>query len=86
MTANVLSPEEIKMTLDNLRENQERLRVDYNERIDKLEAKVDKILDKLEELPNSYITRVEFDSFKEKLKNLEEGRNKLIWIVITAII
>ena len=43
-------------------------------------------LEKLEELPNSYITRIEFDSFKEKLKSLEEGRNKLIWIVITAII
>ena len=83
---NTLTPEEIKMCLDTLKENQERLRADYNERIDKLEAKVDKILEKLDTLPNMYITRAEFDGFKEKLKGLEEDRKKLIWIIITAVI
>ena len=38
-----------------------------DERIDKLEAKVDKILEKLDALPNMYITRAEFDGFKEKI-------------------
>lgn len=81
-----LTNDQIEIMLSNLEKNQQTLRADYNERIDKLEAKVDKILEKLDALPTMYITRAEFDGFKEKLKGLEEDRKKLIRIVITAII
>lgn len=81
-----LTNDQIEIMLSNLEKNQQTLRADYNERIDKLEAKVDKILEKLETLPNMYITRAEFDGFKEKLKGLEEDRKKLIRIIITAVV
>lgn len=91
---NVLTPEEIKMSLEMLRENQENLRQNYNWRIDKLEKRFDdgfesirqEIKSQTAEMQQTFVSRVEFQYTQDKLKQLEEDRKKLVWIVITAVI
>lgn len=81
-----LSQDTIEIMLEQLKNNQEDLRKDYIERIDDLSKKMDKILEKVDNLPQQFVTRVEYDFVKEKISSLEEGRKKIIWIIITAVV
>lgn len=89
-----LTPEEIKMSLDSLKENQERIKVEYNERIDKLENKFDQQFESIRqeikeqtlEMQKTFVSRVEYKYMEDKMKNLEEDRKKLVWLVITAVV
>lgn len=38
------------------------------------------------EMQQAFVSRVEFQYTQDKLKQLEEDREKLVWIVITAIV
>ena len=81
-----LSQGTIEIMLEQLKTNQEELRKDYIARIDDLSKKMDKILEKVDNLPQQFVTRVEYDFVKEKISSLEEGRKKIIWIIITAVV
>lgn len=81
-----LSQDTIEIMLEQLKTNQEELRKDYIARIDDLSKKMDKILEKVDNLPQQFVTRVEYDFVKEKISSLEEGRKKIIWIIITAVV
>jgi nitrogen regulatory protein PII len=96
-----LSNEMIEKMLDDLKENQEQMRKEYNERIDKVDTKIEKIDYKLDqcietikkeikeqtsEQNKTFVSRVEFQYTQDKIKQLEEGKNKLVRIVITAVI
>lgn len=89
-----LTPEEIKMCLDTLKENQERIKVEYNDRIDKLENKFDQQFESIRqeikeqtlEMQKTFVSRVEYKYMEDKMKTLEEDRKKLVWLVITAVV
>lgn len=89
-----LSNETIEMMLNELKQNQEELRKDYNGRIDKLEHKVEQWFESIKqeikeqtvEQAKTFVSRVEFEFTQEKIKALEEDRKKLVWIVLTAVI
>lgn len=81
-----LNDEWISMALETLRKNQELMREDYSKQIDALNVKVDKILEKIDALPTQFVTRVEFDNAKEKIHAMEDKWNKIMWIIITAVI
>ena len=72
--------------LKQLEKNQEELKKDYTKKIDKLEGKLDKVLEKLDNLPSQYITRVEFENCREKVKAMEDNWKKILRIVITAVL
>lgn len=81
-----LNDDWISMALEALRKNQENMREEYSKQIDVLTAKVDKILEKIDSLPTQFVTRVEFQFIQNKIADLEEGRKKIIWIIITAVV
>ena len=89
-----LDAKSIDIMLKNLEKNQSELKKDYSERIDKLEEKFDdgfesirqEIKSQTAEMQQTFVSRVEFQYTQDKLKQLEEDRKKLVWIVITAII
>jgi len=89
-----LDAKSIDIMLKNLEKNQSELKKDYSERIDKLEEKFDdgfesirqEIKSQTAEMQHTFVSRVEFQYTQDKLKQLEEDRKKLVWIVITAII
>ena len=89
-----LDAKSIDIMLKNLEKNQSLLRADYTERIDKLEKKFDdgfesirqEIKSQTAEMQQTFVSRVEFQYTQDKLKQLEEDRKKLVWIVITAVI
>jgi phage host-nuclease inhibitor protein Gam len=84
-----LTPEEIKMCLDTLKENQERIKVEYNDRIDKLENKFDQQFESIRqeikeqtlEMQKTFVSRVEFQYTQDKLKQLEEDRQFRLRVV-----
>lgn len=89
-----LDAKTIDVMIKQLGQNQATLKADYNSRIDKLEERVDKQFDSLRleikqqtaEMQRTFVSRVEFQYTQDKLKQLEEDRKKLVWIVITAIV
>ena len=89
-----LDAKSIDIMLKNLEKNQSELKKDYSERIDKLEKKFDdgfesirqEIKSQTAEMQQAFVSRVEFQYTQDKLKQLEEDRKKLVWIVITAIV
>lgn len=89
-----LDAKSIDIMLKNLEKNQSLLRADYTERIDKLEKKFDdgfesirqEIKSQTAEMQQTFVSRVEFQYTQDKLKQLEEDRKKLVWIVLTAVI
>lgn len=89
-----LDAKSIDIMLKNLEKNQSLLRADYTERIDKLEKKFDdgfesirqEIKSQTAEMQQTFVSRVEFQYTQDKLKQLEEDRKKLVWIVITAVV
>ena len=89
-----LDAKSIDIMLKNLERNQEMLRADYSERIDKLEKRFDdgfesirqEIKSQTAEMQQTFVSRVEFQYTQDKLKQLEEDRKKLVWIVITAVV
>lgn len=89
-----LDAKSIDIMLKNLEKNQSLLRYDYTERIDKLEKKFDdgfesirqEIKSQTAEMQQTFVSRVEFQYTQDKLKQLEEDRKKLVWIVITAVV
>ena len=81
-----LQLETLEIMLNDLKKNQETMREDYSKQIEQLDGKIDKILDKLENLPSQYITRTEFDNCKEKVQHMEDNRRKIIRIIVTAVI
>lgn len=89
-----LDAKSIDIMLKNLEKNQSLLRTDYTERIDKLEKKFDdgfesirqEIKSQTAEMQQTFVSRVEFQYTQDKLKQLEEDRKKLVWIVLTAVI
>ena len=89
-----LDAKSIDIMLKNLEKNQSLLRADYTEKIDKLEKKFDdgfesirqEIKSQTAEMQQTFVSRVEFQYTQDKLKQLEEDRKKLVWIVITAIV
>lgn len=89
-----LDAKSIDIMLKNLEKNQSELKKDYSERIDKLEKKFDdgfesirqEIKSQTAEMQQTFVSRVEFQYTQDKLKQLEEDRKKLVWIVITAVI
>lgn len=81
-----LQLETLEIMLNELKNNQQTMREEYTKQIEQLDGKIDKVLDKLENLPSQYITRTEFDGFKEKIQTLEDDRKKIIRIIITAVI
>ena len=89
-----LDAKSIDIMLKNLEKNQSELKKDYSERIDKLEKKFDdgfesirqEIKSQTAEMQQTFVSRVEFQYTQDKLKQLEEDRKKLVWIVITAVV
>ena len=89
-----LDAKSIDIMLKNLERNQEMLRADYSERIDKLEKRFDdgfesirqEIKSQTAEMQQTFVSRIEFQYTQDKLKQLEEDRKKLVWIVITAVV
>lgn len=89
-----LSNESIEMMLNDLKENQAEMRKEYNERISKLEDKLDSWIESIKqeikeqtiEQNKTFVSRVEFQYTQDKIKTLEEDRKKLVRIVITAVI
>lgn len=89
-----LDAKSIDIMLKNLERNQSELKKDYSERIDKLEKRFDdgfesirqEIKSQTAEMQQTFVSRVEFQYTQDKLKQLEEDRKKLVWIVITAVI
>ena len=89
-----LSNEMIEKMLSDLKENQNEMRKEYNDRIDKLENKFDSWIESIRqeikeqtiEQNKTFVSRVEFQYTQDKLKQLEEDRKKLVWIVITAVV
>lgn len=89
-----LDAKSIDIMLKNLEKNQSELKKDYTERIDKLEKKFDdgfesirqEIKSQTAEMQQTFVSRVEFQYTQDKLKQLEEDRKKLVWIVITAVV
>ena len=89
-----LDAKSIDIMLKNLEKNQSELKNDYSERIDKLEEKFDdgfesirqEIKSQTAEMQQTFVSRVEFQYTQDKLKQLEEDRKKLVWIVITAVV
>lgn len=89
-----LSNEMVEKMLNDLKENQVEMRKEYNDRIDKLENKLDSWIESIRqeikeqtiEQNKTFVSRVEFQYTQDKIKQLEEGRNKLIRIIITAVI
>ena len=81
-----LQLETLEIMLNDLKKNQETMREDYSKQIEQLDGKIDKILDKLENLPSQYITRTEFENCKEKVQHMEDNRRKIIRIIVTAVI
>ena len=89
-----LDAKSIDIMLKNLEQNQSLLRADYTAKIDKLEKKFDdgfesirqEIKSQTAEMQQTFVSRVEFQYTQDKLKQLEEDRKKLVWIVITAIV
>jgi len=81
-----LPNETIEVMLEQLKKNQEDLKEDYSKKIDLLGEKIDKLSEKIDNLPQNYVTRGEFDYCKDKIKTMEDRRNKIIWIIITAVI
>lgn len=69
-----LSPDIIETMLQQLKENQEELKKDYNSRIDKLEIKIESMFDKIERKYDEYVTKTEFKYQEEKIKTLEEQK------------
>ena len=78
--------ETIEVMLEQLKKNQEDLKEDYSKKIDLLGEKIDKLSEKIDNLPQNYVTRWEFDYCKDKIKTMEDRWNKIIWIIITAVI
>lgn len=84
----------IEKMLSDLKENQNEMRKEYNDRIDKLENKFDSWIESIRqeikeqtiEQNKTFVSRVEFQYTQDKIKQLEEDRKKLVWIVITAVI
>lgn len=89
-----LDAKSIDIMLKNLEKNQSELKKDYSERIDKLEKKFDdgfesirqEIKSQTSEIQQTFVSRVEFQYTQDKLKQLEEDRKKLVWIVIMAVV
>ena len=81
-----LPNETIEVMLEQLKKNQEDLKEDYSKKIDLLGEKIDKLSEKIDNLPQNYVTRGEFDYCKDKIKTMEDRWNKIIWIIITAVI
>jgi len=81
-----LPNETIEVMLEQLKKNQEDLKEDYSKKIDLLGEKIDKLSEKIDNLPQNYVTRWEFDYCKDKIKTMEDRWNKIIWIIITAVI
>jgi len=81
-----LPNETIEVMLEQLKKNQEDLKEDYTKKIDLLGEKIDKLSEKIDNLPQNYVTRGEFDYCKDKIKTMEDRWNKIIWIIITAVI
>lgn len=89
-----LDAKSIDIMLKNLEKNQSELKKDYSERIDKLEKKFDdgfesirqEIKSQTAEMQQTFVSRIEFQYTQDKLKQLEEDRKKLVWIVITTVI
>jgi len=89
-----LDAKSIDIMLKNLEKNQSELKKDYSERIDKLEEKFDdgfesirqEIKSQTAEMQHTFVSRIEFQYTQDKLKQLEEDRKKLVWIVITAVV
>ena len=84
----------VEKMLSDLKENQNEMRKEYNDRIDKLENKFDSWIESIRqeikeqtiEQNKTFVSRVEFQYTQDKIKQLEEDRKKLVWIVITAVI
>lgn len=81
-----LPNETIEVMLEQLKKNQEDLKEDCSKKIDLLGEKIDKLSEKIDNLPQNYVTRWEFDYCKDKIKTMEDRWNKIIWIIITAVI
>jgi len=81
-----LTPDVIAMKLELLEQWQTALKEDYTKKFEELWSKIDKLSEKLDNLPQNYVTRVEFDSAKEKIHAIEDKRNKIMWIIITAVV
>lgn len=81
-----LQLETLEVMLTDLKKNQETMREEYTKQIEQLDGKIDRILDKLENLPTQYITRTEFENTKEKVQHMEDNRRKIIRIIVTAVI
>jgi len=81
-----LSNETLEIMLNDLKKNQQELKEDYTKKFEDLGAKIDRLTEKIDSLPNNYVTRGEFDYCKDKVKAMEERWNKIIWIIITAVI
>ena len=81
-----LSPDAIEMKLDQLEKNQQDLREGYTRKFEELGAKIDKLAEKIDNLPTQFVTRGEFEYCKDKVKSMEENRKKIIWIILTAVI
>ena len=81
-----LPNETIEVMLEQLKKTQEDLKEDYSKKIDLLGEKIDKLSEKIDNLPQNYVTRWEFDYCKDKIKTMEDRWNKIIWIIITAVI
>lgn len=81
-----LSNETLEMMLNDLKRNQQELKEDYTKKFEDLWNKIDRLSEKIDSLPNNYVARGEFDYCKDKVKTMEERWNKIVWILITAII
>ena len=81
-----LTPDVIAMKLELLEQWQSALKEDYTKKFEDLGSKIDKLSEKLDNLPQNYVTRVEFDNAKEKIHAMEDKWNKIMWIIITAVI
>ena len=89
-----LDTKSIDIMLKNLEKNQEELKKDYTERIDKLEKKFDdwfesikqEIKSQTAEMQQTFVSRFEYKYMEDKIKTLEEDRKKLVRIVVTAVV
>ena len=81
-----LTPDVIAMKLELLEQGQITLKEDYTKKFEELWNKIDRLSEKLDNLPQNYVTRVEFDNAKDKIHAMEESRHKILRIIITAIV
>ena len=81
-----LTPDVIAMKLELLEQGQAALKEDYTKKFEELGSKIDKLTEKLDNLPTQFVTRVEFEYAKTQLQQLEEWRRKIIRIILTAVI